>query len=354
MKLDWKAILGIVITIVLLWLALRDVPFSDVWVRIRGGHMGLLLAAVAVATTGFLVRALRWKVLLHPLRPDVPLRSRFGAVSVGFMANNLLPARVGEFARAYALSRVEPVTASGAFGTLVVERVLDGVTILVLLLVAMIWPTFPGSGLGDGPLRSAMIGFGGLMAAILTGTLLLLFFPRRVVRTVRVLATPLPAAVSRLLVDAMEAFLEALDLLRRPALLLLALAWTVGFWLFNAVSFWLGMKAFDIDLDFVAAVFTQGVVGLAVALPSAPGYLGTFHWGADLALQGVYGVDGAQALAFAFGYHLGGWFPITAIGLWYAWRMDLSLGDVGRSEERVEASVEAEHPDTLRAGEGGA
>ncbi|HSR42305.1 MAG TPA: lysylphosphatidylglycerol synthase transmembrane domain-containing protein, partial [Longimicrobiales bacterium] len=332
MKLDWKAVLGIVVTVFLLWLALRGVEFADVWARVRGGDPWLLLAAVTVATTGFLVRAMRWKVLLHPLRPDTSLGSRFAAVSVGFMANNLLPSgRVGEFARPYALSRVERVSASGAFGTLVVERALDGLTLLVFLLLAMSWPTFPASPLlEEGPLRGAMIGFAALLVVIVGAMVVLLMAPRPFVSAVGFVGRPLPDSVSRLLVDATEAFIDALEILRRPRLLLLAVAWTVGFWLFNALSFWIGFRAFGIDVDFVGAVFTEGVVGLTVALPSAPGFFGTFHWGVDLALHGVYGVDEPQALAFAFGYHLGGWFPITAIGLWYAWRMGLTLGDVGR------------------------
>jgi uncharacterized protein (TIRG00374 family) len=344
-RLDWKAILGIVVTVLLLWWALHGVPFTEVWTQIRGGDLGLLFAAALVAAAGLWVRAVRWKILLQPIVAQTSLRSRFGAVSVGFMANNVLPWRVGEFARAYTLSRVESVSASGAFGTLVVERALDGVILLVLLLVSMAWPTFPsGSELDQGPLGTAITGATVLAAMLVGGMLVLFLFPRPFVRVAKGMASFLPRAPARLLVDVLEAFLGALEILRRPGLLAAAVVWTIGLWLFNSLTFWLGFRAFDIGLDYVAAVFTQTVVGFGVALPSAPGYIGTFHYAADIALNGVYGVEEARSLAFAFGLHAAGWIPVTGLGLWYAWRMGLGLGEVGRSEEEVELAVEKEHP----------
>jgi hypothetical protein len=101
------------------------------------------------------------------------------------------------------------------------------------------------------------------------------------------------------------------------------------------------MKAFGIDTGLVSAWFTEAVVGFGVAVPAAPGFFGTFHASAGFALGSVYGVDGARALAFAFGYHFGGWLAITLVGMAYAWRLGLTLGDVSASEERVEEVVEA-------------
>ena len=146
MKHWGKLLVGVLVTVLLLWWALADVAFADVWANIRTGNIWLLLAAVAVATFGFFIRALRWKVLLTPVKPDTRLRSRFAGVSIGFMANNLLPARVGEFARAYAISRIEPITASAAFGSLVVERFMDGVVLLLFLVLPALSQGFPEGG----------------------------------------------------------------------------------------------------------------------------------------------------------------------------------------------------------------
>lgn len=340
-----KAVFGLAVTVVLLWWALKGVAFGEVWAQIRQGDPLLLLAAVAVATFGFLIRAMRWKILLSPVRPDTSLGSRFSAVSIGFMANNVLPARVGEFARAYALSRLEPVSAGAAFGSLVVERFLDGVFLLLLLVIPPLLPGFPDTGaLSEG--LGALILRGGIAAVglVMLGLIVIVAWPRTFVGFAERAAGLLPRNVARPLVDSLAALLDAVAVLRSPRLLALAFVWTAGFWLFHGLSFWLGMLAFGIDTGLVSAWFTEAVVGFGVAIPSAPGFVGTFHASADFALSNVYGVDEARSLAFAFGYHFGGWIPITAIGLWYAWRLGLSLGEVGAAEERVEEIIEGEHP----------
>lgn len=347
MKLHWgKTVVGLAVTGFLFWWILSDVDFAEVWEHIRSGNMLLLLAAVFVATFGFFIRALRWKILLAAVNPNTRLRSRFASVSIGFMANNVLPARVGEFARAYAFSRMEPVSASAAFGSLVVERVLDGVVLLLFLVIPVMTPGFPATGaLSEGAgalaLKSAVI----MVGAVVLALVVMAIWPRGFVRGAQRMASFLPRSLSRPIVDGLEAFMDSISILRNPRLLFLGFVWTVGFWAWHGVSFWLGMLAFGIDTGFVSAIFTEAVVGFGVALPAAPGFFGTFHASAQFALSSVYGVDEAQSLAFAFGYHFGGWIPITVIGLYYAGKLGLSLGEIGGAEERVEENIEDEHRD---------
>ena len=329
MKLDWKAVLGIVISALLLWWVLRDVHFAEVWSEIRHAHFGLLAGAVFVTTAGFLIRALRWKVFLHPLRPGTTLHNRFAATNIGFMANNLLPVRLGELARSYAISRTEPVSMSGALGSLVVERFLDAVVIFGLLLVAVAWPTFPAEATVAGrPLDQLLLLVAGGVTAGLVGLIVLLLFPSLFQGIVRRLARMLPRKLESRLVVIMQAFVEGLGALRDPRLLFMGLAWTTLLWVWNGLSFWLGFLAFGIDLDFAAALFVQSLVALGVAIPSAPGFFGTFHAAARVGLVEVYGVGAGASLAFAFGYHLGAFFPVTIIGLVYAWHLGVSLRQV--------------------------
>jgi hypothetical protein len=347
-----KALFGVAVTGVLLWWALRGVSFAEVWAQIRQGDPLLLTAAVAVATFGFVIRALRWDVLLSPVRKGTSLSSRFSAVSIGFMANNVLPARVGEFARAYALSRLEPISASAAFGSLVVERFLDGVVLLLLLIVPPLTPGFPATGaLSEGLGAAVLRGGIAAVAVVMAGLVVVAVWPAAFIRTAERAAAFLPSSLARPAVDALRALLDSIAVLRSPRLLTLGLLWTAGFWLFHGLSFWLGMMAFGIHTGLVSAWFTEAVVGFGVAIPSAPGFVGTFHASANFALSNVYGVEEARSLAFAFGYHFGGWIPITVIGLVYAWRLGLSLGDVGAAEERVEEVIEGEHPASPEARE---
>ncbi|MDX1673334.1 MAG: lysylphosphatidylglycerol synthase transmembrane domain-containing protein [Longimicrobiales bacterium] len=346
---DWKAVLGVLISVGLLWFAFRDVHLAEVWDRVRRADLALLALAGALATLPFPLRAIRWKPLLEPAYDDPRFRPRFAATCIGFMANNLLPARVGEFARAWALSRLEPVRVSASFGSLVVERMFDGIVIVLFLLGALAWPTFPDVSGRDftSVARWAGVAFAGVFAVLL----LMVSRPERSVRWFEgSVARMLPGAVRRPVVDALEAFLEGVAAVREWRLVLRAFAWSLVIWLVASLSVWVGMLAFGIELPFVAAVFLQSVISLAVALPSAPGFFGVFEAAARVGLVEIWGTAAGPAVAFAIGYHLAGFVPVTVIGLYYVWRLGFSWRDVGRSEDAVETAVEARAADGRRRG----
>ncbi len=347
MKWDWKAVLGVAVSAVLIWWVLRDVDLVLVWSEVREANWWLLAAAVAVATSGFVTRALRWRVFLHPIDPGTTLSNRFAAVCIGFAVNNLLPARVGEFARAWSISRLEPVTVSGSVGSLVVERFLDAVAIFVLLGLAILHPSFPATAtLGGQPLDAALVGVLVLLGLLFSFLFLLLAFPRAVINGTDRLLAMLPGRPHEFLRDLVHSFLVGLESLRSPRLLLAGLAWSLAIWAWNGVSFWLAFSAFGIDQGYMTALFVQAVIAFGVAVPSAPGYFGTFHAAAVIGLHEVYGVAEEATLAFAFGYHLGGFFPVTFLGLWYAGRLGISLADLGHAEEAVESELHEHAPET--------
>lgn len=342
MKINAKAVVGIAVSLLLLWWALRDVSFAEVVHHIRSADPVLFLLSVVVATLGLHIRALRWKVLLQPVAPGLPFRPRLAATSIGFAANNLLPARVGEFARAFTLGRLTGVPLGAVFGSLVMERVLDGLVIVGLLFASMASPGFPAAQeiAGVDPRAAARV------VAVITGVLGVLLFllalapERSVAVTERVAERVLPLSFRRPLVDALHSFLGGLGVLRDPRLLLLSLLWALGQWLFLALSFFLAFRAFGIDhVPFSGAVFLQSIISLAVSIPSSPGFFGPWEAGAKLGLA-LWGVPPGQAISFAIGFHLGGFIPVTVIGLWYLWRLNLRWSDVEGSEEAVEESVE--------------
>lgn len=350
MRLDWRGVLGLLVTALLLWWVFKGVDLSGVWVEVQGADFLLLGTAVTIATITFLLRALRWRVLLAPIHPGTSLRSRFAAVNIGFMANNLLPARVGEFARAYALARMEPVPASGAFASLVVERFLDGLAIVFFMLLAIAAPGFPRDMLSGGTALAGVIqGVMAILGVLLTFMILLLLFPRPVVAMGERISEFLPRKMARLLVDSLKAFLDGLKIFQSPRLLALAILWSLVIWAWQSLAFWVGFRAFGIQVGYDAALFVNATVAFLVGVPAAPGFFGTFHAGARMGLA-AYGVPAAPTLAFAVGFHLGGFFPVTFIGLYYAWRLGLSLKEVETSEERVERAVESAHPELPRPG----
>jgi uncharacterized protein (TIRG00374 family) len=343
MKIPWRAILGFGITAVLIWWVFKDTDLPEVWAEIRGANLLLLGLAVAIATGNFVLRSIRWESLLHPIHPGTFLRSRVAAMFIGFMATNLLPARAGELVRPYALSRMEPVSMSAAFGSLVVERFLDALTILILVFVALAAPGFPDNPVVGGVslgvwLRGALVFLGGVLLFMI----LLLLFPRPLVKFVERVVSVFPTRVSRFLVDVLEAFLNGLQVFQSPTLLLKAGIWSLIIWLIQSLVFWIGFRAFGIEVSFDVALFVNGMVALAVAAPAAPGFIGTFHAGVVAGL-GVYAAPPAAALGLAFGLHLGGFIPVTVIGLFYAWKLGISLGDVTKGGARIEEEAENTH-----------
>lgn len=343
--------LGLVISAAALYFTFSRMDLRSVMGELRAADPFLFVLSAAAITGVFWIRAWRWKVILAPVA-DVPFRSRFSAVTIGFMGNNVLPARVGEFMRAYALSRTEPVPIVASFASLLIERIFDGILVIALLFVAMALPDFPpfsGSQAIELPGVDATITIAGLaksMGVVIIAALvvigMLVAFPRRAVRTLEAAVRVLPRKVRRPIVDALEAFLSGTGVLREPILLLRIAAWSLFLWVYNAVGAWVAFRAFGFDLPFTAALFLQSAIALAVSVPSAPGFVGPYHGMVVFVLAKLWGAPAEQAGAFAIGFHLAGFIPVTVIGLYFAWRMGLSLGEVRESEEVVEEAVEQE------------
>ena len=344
--LDWKAVLGIAISVALLWWAFKDEDFGLIVAELRLANPWWFLLSVVAATGVFWPRAWCWKTLLQPTYPGTTFRSRFRATCIGFMGNNLLPARIGEFARVFALSRMERVPIVAGLGSLVIERLFDAVFVIGLLFVALSLPGVPDIGsLPGANLQNIANTLAVLVAiAFVIGTLLVLFPKKSVAFFETYVARVLPRGIRRPLVDALEAFLSGLGVLRSPKLAIVTTLQSAGLWLFNAVGFYLGCKAFGIDINFAGALLLQSVIALAVSVPSGPGFFGVFEAGAKLVLVNLYNVEPERVLAFALGFHLGGFIPVTLMGLFYAWGLGLSLKQVGKSEEVVEEAVEATLP----------
>jgi uncharacterized protein (TIRG00374 family) len=256
------------------------------------------------------------------------------------MANNLLPARVGEFARAYALSRSQPITVSASFGSLVVERLFDGLTLAAFLAAPLFLPGIRiAPGFGDqlvGKVVAVLLIFGVAGATLLV----LIWRPElagRVFRTT--LGRTLPGKAAEKIAEIMKSFIVGLGAMRSPELVIKGFAWSATHWLWGALALYIGMLGFGItEPGYLGAVFLQAVNAFIVAIPSSPGFFGPFEASVKLALM-PFGVPASQAVSFAAAFHIGAFVPVTLIGLYYLGRLGLSWGEVGHSEELVEESA---------------
>jgi uncharacterized protein (TIRG00374 family) len=259
------------------------------------------------------------------------------------MINNVVPARVGEVARAFALSRSAPqVPFTASLASLVVDRLLDAIMIFGLMFAAMLSPAFPqGAQISGRPVASYAI-FGVTVTLIgLAAMYLFILFPARVLALWDAMTRRLSPKVAAKGRELLVSLARGLSVLRSPGRFAVVLWWTLAHWLLNALAFWVGFRAAGMDLPFSAALFLQGIIAIGVAVPQAPGFFGVFENFARIGLAGIYGVSADAAVSWAIGYHLLSFIPITLIGAWYFLRAGLSMGEIsGAQRSTTEPAVD--------------
>jgi uncharacterized protein (TIRG00374 family) len=342
MKNRIRLAVSLAVTAFFLWLALHGVKWSEVWTHVRHANWIYLALSALVLTLSIHMRALRWKPLLAPVDPHVRLQPRVAGTAVGFAANNLIPARVGEIVRAVVCGLLARLPVSSVLASLVVERVLDGVVTVTLLLVVMALPGFPSPERAGWVLTGVKAVAAVMLVIALVIVTLALMPGRSVALAERIGGRVLPARLHRRAVEMLESFIHGLAVLRNPRLMAVSVAWAFAQWLFIPLAIWFGFLAFDIrQPGFLGAVFLQCAINLAVAIPSSPGFFGPLEAAATLGLS-LWGVDKAQAVSLAIGYHLGGFITVTALGLYYVQKLDLSWRELIGRAERADDAAEAE------------
>jgi uncharacterized protein (TIRG00374 family) len=328
MRVGWRGALGILLSVALMWWVLHDLNLRDVWSVLSQSSVPLWIACMVFATAIFPLRARRWAALLEPVAGRLPFRSLWQSTAVGMMVNNVVPARAGEVARAFALSRAEPsVKFTAAFASLAVDRLFDGTVVLLLMVVAMLDPAFARSSPeGGGGLVVSMRVAALFLIAVLTVLAAIVVAPARIFAVHdAVMARLAPKFASRTR-TLLAGFASGLGVLRNPKLVAEVFFWTVLHWLCNAFAFWLGFQALGIEAPFTAALLTQGIIAIGVAIPQAPGFIGAFEAGGKIGLA-LYGLSETRAVSWALGFHILSYIPITVIGAWYLTKLKLHLSD---------------------------
>lgn len=327
MRFGWKGALGIVVSVAGLWYALHRVDWHEAGRQLANANYGLLALAAVLATLMFPLRARRWRTILDPVAPRLPFGPLWRSTAIGMMVNNVVPARAGEPARAFALTREVPqVTFSTSLASLVVDRVFDAIVVLLLTAVAIVAQGSPAQGASLVGKAAVVIGVGA--AGLLGGLYAMVFFPERLISVFESFARRVSPAIEQRGSQMLRAFAEGLSILRSPVHFAAVFWWTLLHWLLQPLAFWVGFKAVGIDVPWSAALLVQGVIVFGVAVPSTPGYFGLFEAAATASL-GLYGVPATAATTWAVVFHIASFIPITLIGAYYFSRLGLSLGEVG-------------------------
>ena len=329
----WALGAGAALAGVLLWWVLRDVHWADLRGYVAAADPLLICASVAAATATFPLRLVRWRLLLraddgHAL-PALPL---WHAIAMGFMANNILPFRMGELMRTYAASRLAPARFSATLSSVAVARVFDGLTVIALLATGLLTAGVPADVRLFGTSVAHVATWSGMVVLLaLAAGLLVVSFPALAEQAIRKLV-PSESLAARL-VALVEGIRHGLTVLRSPVRSALVVWWSVVMWLVNASAFWLMFRAFSLPVGFAGALLLQGVVVLGIAAPATPGYVGVFEAIIKAVLL-LFGVAAEPAVAYAVTYHLTTFLPIVLLGVWSLLRTSMSFGSLRAAPDR--------------------
>lgn len=324
----------------LIYVVFRNVDWALMRQSFRQANYPLVALGGIVGLGGFVVRAIGWKYLLAPMARLRGLRL-FTPVAIGYMANNLFPARLGEFVRAWVVGRREGVSKTGALATIIVERIFDGLTLLLILAaVSIFYPFPPWVKVGGWLVAGVFLGLAGFLAVVAIKV-------KTALRLVDLTVGRWAPAFAERMKSRVECFVAALDIrhhLRDTALGFLS---CVVRWLFESCIYFSIILAMGLhrQVPLHAALFVMVVVNITTMVPSAPGYLGAVQLGC-LASLAVFGVDNTTAATYSILLHADIFFPITLAGVVCLLKAHLSLASLRKQEngapsERTRMASEA-------------
>lgn len=288
------------------YLALRSVHFNQVWRALRDSDYIWLIPALAAFAASTMARALRWHALFAPGRRP-PLGSVTNAMLVGYLFNNIMPARAGEAARVVTLTKRAGTPAAESLGTVVVERVFDVLSILIVFFAAAPW--LPQVSWFRAAELAAVVLAVGLIGVIVV---LAVYGDRPLHFVLRPLGRMPGLSVEKVQKLGAE-LVDGLHGLRRPRVALAAFGWSLSAWVLSSLSAWLVTFAFHLHLGFDAGVLVTVAIGAGMILPSPPAAVGVFEAAVLLALQ-AYGLDQTRALPYALILHMVNFLPFLLAG----------------------------------------
>jgi uncharacterized protein (TIRG00374 family) len=317
--ISWKLFAGLALMLLFLWLSFRNVPMEEFIVAMKKISIIPVLGAITYYLVSIVIRGWRWKILLLPSHPELRKRHAVFATTIGYAVNVVIP-RGGEIARAVFLKKFARTSLAAGISSVVAERLIDVMTLC--LLFTSIYPLhqhlleeiFPGVG-------RAMLTVSGIAVAGLAGVWIFGRHPRRSANWLRLLLVKIWPSREEGLAQAAENFFQGLEgmFIKKSALRMILL--TAGIWALYIVANWTLTLAFPLSkisaLSLLDAWVITVIVAISFSLPS-PGGTGTTHFFVSLLLTTLYGINPAEALAYATLLHLTGIVPILLLGSLFA------------------------------------
>lgn len=320
----WQLWIGLVVSLFFLYWAYQQVNSLGNVVKAMGkANYIVLIPALVLYFLGVWIRAARWHFLLAPVK-NIPPERLFPIVVVGYMANDVLPARMGELVRAYVLGQKELVSKSAGLATILVERVFDGVVLLLFAVIISFLVPF-GQGLQDIVRVTSVVFVAAIAVFFFLG-----YSPGRTAQAASVLIKAAPVPLRHRMEKMAQSFVGGLQAMQRGKLLAYTLSLTAGAWLCEAGMYYLISIGFDLQQPFYVLVMATVVANIGTMIPSSPGYVGTFEALSVFVLV-LFGANPDLAMSYTIVLHVALLVPVTLLGFFYLWKSQLSLTTITRA-----------------------
>lgn len=319
--------LGLGVSGVLIWMLFRNIDVDKLLLALKEANYLWLIPNVLMIVLTMYQRAFRWRFMILPIK-KVPFSNLIAATCIGFMANNVLPLRLGEFVRAYSLARQDKgVSKSASLATIFVERMVFDLVALLVIFGAIVWFS---AGLRS-HIEDNMIAATKLAIAIaligLLSMLLLALRPNQVGNFITRYLSFLPDKATEFVRNVIVRFSEGLQFLTDIKAVLNVGIQTFLIWILMGLSNYFVFKAFGFDIPLDASFVLLVVVSVLILAPSTPGFLGVYHGGVVLSLR-VYGITDERALSCALVLHAAQYIVVTLMGFYFLKKEHLSLKDI--------------------------
>jgi len=331
--IPWRVWLGLLISALFVILALRQVDPARMWIVIRSADPALFAVVILLNLLQYVIRAWRWNILIEPIKKTA-FSSRLYALLIGFAANCILPARLGEIIRANYLGQREHLSASSTFGTIVVERIFDGLTLLLFLMIGLMGTTFSGEWQSIGASLRATGVF--LLVAYLLLISFLIGFKLKAKLFLNLLDRLLflvPKTFRSRIIDVVWNFSLGLAMTRKPHQWVLVIFYSLLLWFASLCQIKLVELSIHLQMPLIAPFLVMAMASFGVMIPSAPGFIGTFHLSVQYAYL-FYGIGKEEGLSAAILWHASFFFPTLILGLLAFFLLHVSPATLAPQKEK--------------------
>jgi uncharacterized protein (TIRG00374 family) len=342
-------IFSIIASIVCLWLFIRSIEWSLLKNALKEANYWFVIPTLILTLLVYVIRALRWKELLSHIKP-IPVINLLSVTCIGFMANNILPARVGEVLRPFILYKKENVKFSTSFATVIVERIFDmlGLIIFTVIVIALL-PHPPEaqtsaqvSANGVSAIKESIIPslkkwtevFAGVGVLTIVSMFFIVTKPGFFKKILFRLCSFLPHKLKDKILGLYDSFVYGLKILENKTQTIWILVLSLFIWFLGGAEIYLLGFSFHIHLPFIGACLVAVCLALAVALPQAPGYIGVFHIAVLKSLE-IFGIQATAAQSYAIVLWAISILPSTILGFLFLWREGIAFREVVKLEEEI-------------------